>query len=427
MSLKRRVFSYDGWMQTIMTLNQLTTIDQLECFLDGSQVCAYEVKSDKRSRYQWIKSILLQFRYSTLGKHDKGVIIRFLMTISGYSRQQITRLVKQYLVKGTLVRKPQIRYGFRRIYNDNDIRLLAEIDQLHETPCGTVIKKLCERAWQQGDARYERLSGISVSHIYNFRRSFVYRQKRKHFTKTKSKPSSIGERRKPNPKGQPGYLRVDTVHQGDQDKKKGVYHINLVDEFTQFEIAFAVEKISERYLLPGLEAAMMKIPFKIRGFHSDNGSEFINKNVAGLLGKLCIEFTKSRSRQSNDNALVESKNASVIRKHFGYSHIPQCWAGEINSQIQEPLYRYQNFHRPCFYPTITVDKKGKERKRYDYKNLMTPFEKLKSIDQFEDYLNDGVTVAELDDYAKHCTDTEAAEQLKLAKQDLFESIIKASA
>jgi transposase InsO family protein len=217
------------------------------------------------------------------------------------------------------------------------------------------------------------------------------------------------------------------VHQGDQDKKKGVYHINLVDEITQFEITFAVEKISESYLLPGLQAAMEELPFKIRGFHSDNGSEFINKNVAELLNKMNIEFTKSRSRQSNDNALVESKNASVIRKHFGYSHIPQHWAEEINRQIQEPLYRYQNFHRPCFYPTTTVDEKGKERKLYLYDNLMTPFEKLKSIVNYECYLKDGITAAELERYAKHCTDTEAAEQLKLAKQNLFANIIRASA
>jgi hypothetical protein len=134
MSLNRHAIPYDVRMQTIMTLSKPTTIDQLECFLDGSQVSAYEVKSDKKSRYQWIKSILLQFRYATLGRHDKGGVLHFLLTISGYSRQQITRLVKQYIDTGILACKPQLRHGFCRIYSDDDIRLLAELNQLHETP-----------------------------------------------------------------------------------------------------------------------------------------------------------------------------------------------------------------------------------------------------------------------------------------------------
>ena len=72
-----------------------------------------------------------------------------------------------------------------------------------------------------------------------------------------------------------------------------------------------------------------------------NGSEYVNKNIARLLQKLLVEFTKSRSRKSNDNGLVESKNARVIRKQFGYSHIPQKWAPKINELslgFFSPLY-----------------------------------------------------------------------------------------
>jgi transposase InsO family protein len=71
-------------------------------------------------------------------------------------------------------------------------------------------------------------------------------------------------------------------------------------------------------------------PFVIKGFHADNGSEYINRNVARLLQKLLIEFTKSRSRQTNDNILAEGKNAAIVRKQFGYSHIPQKWAPQMN-------------------------------------------------------------------------------------------------
>lgn len=411
-----------------MTLKDFTTIAHLERFLDSSSVCNYQPDGGKEERYQWVQKTLVQFRYATLGKREKGVVIRYLMKISGYSRQQITRLISQYIKTGQCKRRQCTSNGFSRRYTQADIQLLADLDALHETPCGAVIKKLCERALAQtGDAYYERLSTISVSHLYNLRKTTAYQAKRRHFTKTQSAPSSIGERRKPNPQGQPGYLRVDTVHQGDQDKQKGVYHINVVDEETQMEICFAAEKISERYLLPGLETAMARLPFKIRGFHSDNGSEFINKTVAGLLEKLRAEFTKSRARQSNDNALVESKNGSVIRKHFGYSHIPQHWASEINETLQEPLYRYQNFHRPCFFSQTIVDKRGKQKKVYPYDQLMTPYEKLIAIPNCEQHLKEGVTLAELETYARAMTDSQAAHILQEAKRKLFAKIFKASA
>ena len=141
------------------------------------------------------------------------------------------------------------------------------------------------------------------------------------FTKTRPTPVSIGERRKPEPGGRPGYLRVDTVHQGDLDGVKGVYHINAVDEVTQWQVVGAVEHISEAWLEPLLLSMLEQFPFRILGFHSDNGSEFINHNVETLLNKLLIEQTKSRPRHSNDNGLVESKNGAVIRKHMGFDHI----------------------------------------------------------------------------------------------------------
>ena len=137
---------------------------------------------------------------------------------------------------------------------------------------------------------------------------------------------------------------MNSVHQGDLDGQKGVYHINATDEVTQFEVVTTVERISERYLIPALETLLEIFPFVVINFHSDNGSEYINKRVAELLQKLLIEFTKSRSRQTNDNALAESKNGSVVRKVFGYSHIPQRWAPLINMFNQQHLTPYLNYH-----------------------------------------------------------------------------------
>ncbi len=406
-----------------MNLKDCTTIDQLEAFLKGTQSVAYTVLNSKDERYQWIQKALIRFRYIRLTKREKGIVIRFLMKVSGYSRQQVTRLIKQYRKTGKIRRQQQTVHGFAQRYTNADIRLIATMDEDHNQPCGAIIKKLCERAWHHyHDPAFERLASISVSHIYNLRKTFTYKKVRQVFTQTQSKTSPIGERRKPNPEGKPGYLRVDSVHQGDQDKVKGVYHINLVDETTQITICCAVEKISERYMVPALESMFGLLPFEIRGFHSDNGSEYINKTVAKLLDKLRIEFTKSRSRRSNDNALAESKNASVIRKNFGYSHISQRWADDMNRLIQEPLYIYQNFHRPCFFPSTKLDKKGKEKKVYDYKNMMTPCEKLLSIPNVEDYLKPGVTPKSLQAIAEAQTDSQAAKTLQEAKRTLFKKI-----
>lgn len=410
-------------MKAIMKLDDLTTLDQLRDFLSGTQAVAFSVLGDKDASYRWIQGELVRFRYLTCTRQDKGVLIRYLMKVSGYSRQQLTRLVAQYRDTGQLKRRQRTVAGFASRYTAEDIRLLAATDERHETPCGPAVKKLCERAYTVfGQQEYQRLATISVSHLYNLRRSTTYTRQRRHFEKTRPKVSSIGERRKPRPDGKPGYIRIDTVHQGDQDRQKGVYHINAVDEVLQWEVVCSVEKISERYLIPALEQMLEAFPFKVLGFHSDNGSEYINSQVAKLLDKLHVEFTKSRSRHSNDNALAESKNAAVVRKQFGYSHIPQRWASQINAFNREHLNPYINFHRPCFFPETRTDAKGKERKIYRYENLMTPYDKLKSLPNAKDYLKPGETFEILDTAAHQISDNQAAEQLQKARQKLFKII-----
>ncbi len=407
-----------------MKLEDLSTIDQLTDFLSGTHPVAFSVISDKDSCYRWIQGERVKFGYLTLSRQGKGIVTRYLMKISGYSRQQLTRLIAQYRKTGRLQRRQRTVAGFKHKYSEKDIQLLAAMDVRHDTPCGPAIKKLCERAYKvYGETEYAALATISVSHLYNLRKSNAYTRRRRHVEKTRPKPSKIGERRKPQPNGQPGYIRIDTVHQGDLDKQKGVYHINAVDEVTQCEVVCTVEKISEAYLIPALEQLLDTVPFTLLGFHSDNGSEYINKRVARLLEKLRIEFTKSRSRHSNDNALAESKNGSVVRKLFGYSHIPQCWAPLINDFNQQYLNPYINFHRPCFFPEIHTDEKGKQRKTYPYEKMMTPYDKLKSLPDAKDYLKPGVSFEILDTIAHQISDNQAADQLQKARQILFKTIL----
>ena len=172
-----------------------------------------------------------------------------------------------------------------------------------------------------------------------------------------------------------------------------------------------------------LAALLDSFPFVIKGFHSDNGSEYINHDVAKLLNKLLIEEqTKSRSRHSNDNAQAESKNGAIVRKHLGYSHIPQRFATLVNTFCRDHLNPYVNFHRPCLFAETITDAKGRQRKRYPYKLMMTPYEKLKSLPLAAQFLKPGITFQQLDVQANTMSDNEAAQRLNDARAVLFKTI-----
>jgi hypothetical protein len=145
-----------------------------------------------------------------------------------------------------------------------------------------------------------------------------------------------------------------------------------------------------------------------------------------LLNKLAVEqFTKSRARRSNDNALVESKNGAVVRKHFGYAHMPGRFARQVNDFAQNVLSPYLNFHRPCFFPTEAIDATGRVRKHYRYAQMMTPYDKLKSLPGAADFLKPGITFQALDAVALSISDNDAARALNQARDKLFLSIYKA--
>ncbi|ETW94537.1 MAG: integrase, partial [Candidatus Entotheonella gemina] len=408
-------------MKVIMNTAFIKTLEDVEKFL--SQTLGLEPGWESKDEcYHWVEQTLSHFKYRSLGKKDKGLIRRYLMIASGYSRAQITRLIRQYITCASVKRRQCTSSGFQTRFTKADIRLLVETDRLHCDLNGVAIKKICERAYQQGDQRYERLSTISVSHLYNLRHSTTYERIRRHKDSTRATQRAIGIRRRPEPQGRPGFIRVDTVHQGDKDGVKGLYHINAVDEVTQYEVVCSVEQISERYLVPVLAGLLAGFPFKLEEFHSDNGSEYINHTVAKLLNKLNIQLSKSRSRHCTDNALVESKNGSVIRKQLGHAHIPQHYAEQFNRFDGDHLTPYLNYHRPCFYPEIKTDKRGKEKKVYRYENMMTPYEKFLSLMEPEQYLKEGITLKQLEEKATFMTDNEAARQLQLAREALFKSV-----
>jgi len=401
-----------------MNDDNVVSIAQLREFLKLSQGAKF-TSENRKEAYEWVGRTLTKFRYSRLRKKEKGIVKKYLITMTGYSETQIDRLINRKKEWGRVVPKKRTQPTFERVYTSEDIALLSEVDNAEGRRTGGALRKtLADMFHLYKDERFERIANISIAHIYNLRGTRQYESKSLTYTKTPTTSVDIGIRKKPRPDGKPGFLRVDSVHQGDRDKEKGVYHINLVDEVTQDEIVVTVAGISEEFLRPALEAALEDFPFVILGFHSDNGSEYLNKRVAELLQKLLIEQTKSRSRRTNDNALVEGKNAAVVRKHFGYMHIPRKHASVMNEFNRSHLNPYLFLHRQCAFATDVVDEKGKIKKIY--KDYMTPCEKLLSIPDVEKYLKPGVTAETLRKTAMEKTHFAAAQEMQKEKKKLFD-------
>jgi len=371
--------------------------------------------------YQWMTGLLVRLRYCFLKKKEKGAVRRYLTLYGGYTKSHTDHLIAEYRDTGKIVRKERTQPAFPRVYTSADIALLADVAEGYQHQNGRALKEVCREMFGvYHDVRFERLANISVSQLYLLKKTEVFKTKALHYTKTRAVQVPIGERKKPYPEGKPGFLRVDSVHQGDLDKEKGVYHINLVDEVTQDEVVICVAGISEEFLHPALEDALKQFPFVIFNFHSDNGSEYINKVVARLLEKLRIKQTKSRSRRTNDNALVESKNGAVVRKHMGFMHIPKKHASVINDFYRDFFNPFINFHRFCAFPDEIVDDNGKITKVYQ--TYLTPIGKLLSLPNIEMYLKDGVTKESLETEMKRASHLVAAQEMQKAKTRIFKLI-----
>ena len=405
---------------------QVRTVEQVRQVLEGTQALEFRAAEDDDGRYRWIEAVLWRLDYRVLRRADRGAVLAYVQRLSGYSRAQVTRLVSRWVAGQPLAKNYRApEHAFARRYTGADIALLAEVDRAMGTLSGPATACVLRRQRDVfGDARFERLGSISVAHLYNLRNDAGYREQRLVLTKTRGdRATAIGVRKAPAPDGRPGFVRIDSVHQGDFDGVKGLYHINAVDCVTQWEVVASVQTIGEAHLLPVIEQMLDQFPFEILGFHADNGSEYVNHRVARLLNKLRIEFTRSRPRSSNDNALAETKNGAVVRKFFGYEHIPQRHAARFNTFCVEYLNPFLNFHRPCLFATEVADPKkpGRIKRVYRPQDVMTPLDKLASLAEAH-HLREGITLEHLHQLARALTDVQAAEELNDARAALLRRV-----
>jgi hypothetical protein len=229
-------------MISVYETEQLS-LQQIEDFLVAAKEVRFEA-SERKQIYSWIERLLCQQEYMRQGRRARGLLRRYIGKMTALSRAQVTRLVGRYAATGQVRMQNSRRHRFPQRYTRADIELLAQVDEAHDALSGPATRRILEREFHQyGKLEFERLAAISNGHLYNLRRHPHYRRRRQSYHKTRPNMVPIGERRRPDPQGRPGYLRVDTVHQGDTENAKGVYHINAVDEVTQWEIAASVERI----------------------------------------------------------------------------------------------------------------------------------------------------------------------------------------
>lgn len=402
-------------MQITMDDSRIISITQLQEFLKGTHKIPFSLRSESiEKKYTFIDETIKRFLYRKLPKKEKRVILWYLQKVTGYKRERVYQLVGR-AEKGSLKKALYKRVKPHKIYTTIDIKLLEKTDELHLRLSEDATKAILRREYELfAKKEYQTISRVSHSHITNLRHAGIYRSF--WINHTKARQIQIGITKPPENFGRPGSIRIDSVSQ------KDVYHINSVDEITQWEIVFCVAQLSQSCMIPALEEIFSQYPFIIFNFHSDRGRETINYQVADMLQQLIIKQTKSRSYHSNDNALAETKNGSVIRKNMGWQHINQNLVDDINNYYKNCFNPYLNYHRPCGYPTIETDEKGKKKKVYSL--YQPPYEALKQIVDVKKFLKPGQTFENMDKIAYSHSDNEFATILREEERKLFQKILK---
>ncbi|WP_342316412.1 transposase family protein [Lysobacter sp. FW306-1B-D06B] len=407
--------------------SRIRTIEQVRAVLDGTRTLDLAPVAGRHERYGWIASVLARLGYRQLKRSDRGWVRRYLQHLSGFSRAQVTRAIQRWLSFKPLCRTHRRpTNAFARRYTEADLDALAEVEREYGRLSGPATVAVLRRMYQvYGDQRFVRLQHLSASHLYNVRRSVAYQLRHTIRAKTRSdrKSAAIAARRAPAPGNRTGFIRIDSVHQGDFRGRWGVYHINAVDCVTQWQVVATVPSLKREHMVPTLRSMLAQFPFEICGFHSDGGSEYVNYEVAAMLEHERITFTRSRPRRCNDNALVEAKNGVVVRRQFGYSYVPAERAEQFNAFCEDHLNPFLNLHRPCLFGEVPDPRKpGRLRRVHRMEDIQTPLEKLASLPNSGQFLRPGITLQALQQQALELADVEAARRVCAAREAMMREV-----
>jgi hypothetical protein len=173
----------------------------------------------------------------------------------------------------------------------------------------------------------------------------------------------------------PGFFEIDLVaHGGESASGQFLHTLTMTDIASTWTECFALIGKSEAGVLAALDEAKTKLPFSILGIDSDNGSEFINHGLLNWCQTHQVTFTRSREYKKNDQAHVEEKNGSIVRRLIGYDR----FEGEESWRRLQDVYLTARLYINYFQPSLKLASKDRDggRVHRHYEKARTPYERV---------------------------------------------------
>ena len=336
------------------------------------------------TKYEYLNAI--RPRYKKANQHQKKQILDEFCHTCNYNRKYAIRLLN--MKQPSRIRANLSQRGRKKQYDHPLILdVLWELWITTNLPCSKRLKAIID-LWLPHFNKYilpeevkQKLQHISPATID--RLMVPNRKQYGKQGKSTTKPGALLKKRIPIKTNQwdetiPGFLEADTVaHCGNSAAGPFAYTINCVDIATAWTIQRAVWEKGEIGVVNAIQDMENNLPFQIKGFDCDNGSEFLNWHLLKYLTKRKrpIQFTRSRAYHKNDNAHIEGKNWTHIRQYLGYQRFDKPDLVPMLNQLYTTEWNlYFNFFSPSVKLIEKYRKGSKIIKKYD--KPKTPLQRL---------------------------------------------------
>ncbi len=327
----------------------------------------------------------LRKRYASASKKERGKMLDEYVRTTGYHRKHAIAVLR-----GKRNRTPgKIRRPRPSQYMVEDARALERLSELFDGINAKLLRGAMdnelEHLYTSGFLRvsracYQRLKRISPATIDRLRtrygRGMPPRVKR-----GRTKPGTLLKSQIPIRtwadwnEDQPGFTEMDLVsHDGGLERGDHAWTLNFTDIKTTWTECAAVRNKAQQYVFEALKRVRARLPFPLLGIDSDNGSEFINDELMRYAQQEHLTFTRSRPGRQNDNAHVEQKNWSVVRRFVGELRYDTPAQLALLNQLYEVLHAYINFFLPTQKLKDKVRTGAKVKRVYD--DPATPYQRV---------------------------------------------------
>jgi len=323
-------------------------------------------------------------RYRDARNSEKGRILDEFCANCGYHRKYAIRLLNGAPPESKPVRRP--RRGRRVSYGAQVISILEAVWEAADYPWSLRLKALLPQ-WMPWIRRHFRLTAKIEEQLLRISpRAIDYRlRSRKRVLRKRiygsTKPGTLLKQQIPVKTDRwdvqaPGFTEIDLVsHSGASAGGDCCHSLNLTDIYSTWVETRAVLGKGQEGVRQALEEIGQTLPFPLRGIDSDNGSEFINAHLYGYCRSRAIQFTRGRPYKKDDNAHIEQKNWTHVRRLLGYARYDSRRALQaINDLYTHELPLFRNL----FLPSVKLVRKVRvgSRTRRIYGKPLTPFERV---------------------------------------------------